>query len=170
MIAAAQLPEDPVLATISPPFRILFVGHRNAVRSPIAESLMVLKGKGRFEVASAGVRPAERFDDRTLEVLDASGLELHAGAPRSVQEMLDREWDMVFSICERGREECPTLPRHPLTGCWGIANPASYEGAERSEMFRRTVQYLSRRIDLMLALPLRMQKRIVARTQGLLAS
>lgn len=169
MIAAARWPEDPVLASIDPPFRILFLGTRDTVRSPIAEALMRVKGGYRFEVHGAGIRPDRVVHPVTLEVLAAAGVEARRTEPRSVHDLRDEEWDIVLAVCERGREECPTLPGHPLTGCWGIDDPLRVPEEERARAFRRTVQYLARRIDLMLALPVEMQKRIVARTRGLLA-
>jgi arsenate reductase len=65
--------------------------------------------------------------------------------------------DFVFTVCDNAaREACPFWPGQPITGHWGVPDPAAVEGtpAEIERAFRDTFMTLDRRIGLLLSLPL----------------
>ena len=76
-----------------------------------------------------------------------------AARPKGLDEMLEWEWDMVITLCDRSREQCPNLPNRPVTAHWGVPDPVIPTDATRREAaFDDTLALLSWRIDLMLAL------------------
>jgi arsenate reductase len=67
-------------------------------------------------------------------------------------------FDFVFTVCDKAAGEvCPVWPGQPMTAHWGVPDPAAVEGsdAHKAKAFMDAALVLRRRIDLMLALPLR---------------
>jgi arsenate reductase len=61
----------------------------------------------------------------------------------------------VITVCDRAKESCPVFPGQPVLAHWGMPDPTEVVGDEtaRRAAFRDALQLLSRRIDLLLALP-----------------
>jgi arsenate reductase len=121
----------------------------------MAEALMNRKGHGRFVAESAGSHPAARVNPFAIEALRQAGIEWSGRAPRSVDGLVDQQWDFVITVCDRAKESCPILPGHPIHAHWGMEDPAEVQGtdAEKRQAFLVASQLIARRIDLMLALP-----------------
>lgn len=136
------------------PLRVLFLCTQNSARSQIAEALLRRKGHGRFEVASAGTEPASRVHPLAVEVLAELGIDWSDRRPKSIEAVRGESWDLIITVCDRAREHCPAFPGRPVFAHWGIEDPAAtVRGREPRLAFREALTYLSRRIDLMLALP-----------------
>ena len=137
-------------------FRVLFLCTGNSARSQIAEALLDWKGKGRFEAHSAGSRPAAQVNPFAIEVLREHGISWAGHAPRSVDGLEREHWDFIVTVCDRAKEACPIFPGQPILAHWGMPDPAEVEGdrATKQAAFRDAFVLLSRRIDLLLALPL----------------
>jgi protein-tyrosine-phosphatase/predicted phosphodiesterase len=143
------------MALASRVLRVLFLCTQNSARSQIAEALLQRKGQGRFEVASAGTDPAPQVHPMAVRVLGEDGIDWQGNRPKSLPVVWDEPWDFIITFCDKARETCPTFPGKPIFAHWGIEDPAAIEGEEavRYRAFSDTLAYLSRRIDLMLALP-----------------
>lgn len=144
-------PNEPV-----PPMkRILILCTGNSARSQIAEALLARKGRGRFEVASAGSRPAPQVNPLAVRVLQDAGIDWTGRTPKAIDEVSDQSWDFVITVCDRAREACPIFPGTPILAHWGMPDPAEVTGSEevRLRAFIDTLTVLNRRIDLFLALP-----------------
>lgn len=144
------------------PWRVLILCTGNSARSQIAEAVLARKGAGRFEAHSAGSRPAERVNPFAIEVLGEIGVDWSGRTPRGL-DGLDREpWDFVITVCDRAKEACPFFPGQPVVAHWGMPDPAEVEGSDdvKRRAFRDTLQVLSRRIDLLLALPVEKLERL----------
>jgi arsenate reductase len=138
-----------------PPLRVLFVCTGNSARSQMAEAVLNRKGRGRFEAHSAGSHPAAKVHPLAVEALREAGLEWGGRLPRGL-DGLDREhWDIVITVCDNARETCPVFPGQPVVAHWGMPDPAAVEGDERVRRaaFAEALALVSRRIDLLLALP-----------------
>jgi protein-tyrosine-phosphatase len=134
--------------------RVLFLCTGNSARSQIAEALLTRKAHGRFVVKSAGTEPAAAVNPGALEVLRDYGIEWD-GHPKHVDSLRREKWDLVITVCDKAKESCPTMPGEPMFAHWGMPDPAAVEDDEaRRRAFRETIQFLSRRIDLLLALPI----------------
>lgn len=145
------------------PYRVLFLCTGNSGRSQIAETVLNRKGRGRFLAESAGSRPASRVNPYALEVLAESGIAWRGHQPRGL-EGLDRErWDFVITVCDKAREVCPVFPGQPILSHWGMPDPAAVEGSDEEKLraFREALTLISRRIDLLLVLPVEKLDRLV---------
>ena len=88
-----------------------------------------------------------------LAALAAMGIDWSNAKPKGLDQVVEREWDMVITLCDRSLESCANLPSRPVTAHWGVPDPVSTGPASvRHNAFDDTVALLSWRIDLMLTL------------------
>ena len=144
------------------PFRVLFLCTGNSARSQMAEALLNWKGKGRFVAESAGSRPASRVNALAVETLRQHAVPWHGHAPRGIDGLEREPWDFVITVCDRAKEACPIFPGQPMLAHWGMPDPAEVEGdaVTARAAFRDAFLVLSRRIDLLVALPLEKLERM----------
>lgn len=144
------------------PFRLLFLCTGNSARSQMAEAILNHRARGRVRAESAGSSPAGRVNPLALETLAYYGLAWDGHPPRSVDGLEAEPWDFVITVCDRAKESCPVFPGQPMLAHWGMPDPAEVAGDEatRRAAFREAFLLLSRRIDLLLALPLEQLQRM----------
>ncbi len=133
----------------------------------MAEALLNYKSKGRFHAESAGSRPAERVNPYAMAALARAGLRWAGHPPRSVDGLENEPWDFVITVCDRAKEACPFFRGQPIIAHWGMEDPAEIEGtdAQKTRAFDLALQVLSRRIDLLLALPIESLQRLALETR-----
>jgi arsenate reductase (thioredoxin) len=152
-------------------FRVLFLCTANSARSQIAETILNRKGRGRFIAESAGSRPAEQVNPLAVSVLREGGIEWEGHPPRGLEGLDRKNWDFVITVCDKAKEACPVFPGQPILSHWGMPDPASVEGDERAKRaaFLDALTLISRRIDLLLALPIEKLERLAleARVQAI---
>jgi len=140
----------------------------------MAEALLNWKGKGRFEADSAGSRPADRVNPLAIEMLRQYDIPWRGRAPRGVEGLEREPWDFVITVCDRAKESCPIFPGQPMLAHWGMPDPAEVDGDEPTKRaaFQDAFLLISRRIDLLLALPLEKLERLAlaARVRSIGAS
>jgi len=149
------------------PFRVLFLCTGNSARSQMAEAILNRKGGRRFEAHSAGSHPADRVHPLALSILREAGIEWRGHPPRTVAGLEQEPWDAVITVCDRARETCPVFSGQPILAHWGVPDPAEVVGTEevRRAAFVDALQLLSRRIDLMLVLPMEKLERVALETR-----
>ena len=128
----------------------------------MAEAVLNQKGRGRFIAESAGSRPAPRVNPHAVEVLREAGIDWRGHQPRGLEEVEQQPWDMVITVCDRAREACPFFPGQPISAHWGMDDPAEVPGDEETKRraFWNALQLITRRIDLLLALPVEKLERL----------
>lgn len=137
------------------PVRVLFLCTGNSARSQIAEALLQKKGGERFVVASAGANPSREVKPEAVAALRAHGIDWSGRKPKGYEAIVEDQWDLVITLCDRIKEACPSLPTRPVTAHWGVPDPAAVEDPKaRAAAFSNTLNLLSWRIDLMLAIRL----------------
>jgi len=140
----------------------------------MAEALLNWKGKGRFEAESAGSCPADRVNPLAIEMLRQYDIPWRGRAPRAVEGLEREPWDFVITVCDRAKESCPIFPGQPMLAHWGMPDPAEVDGDEPTKRaaFQDAFLLISRRIDLLLALPLEKLERLAlaARVRSIGAS
>jgi arsenate reductase len=141
---------------------VLFLCTGNSARSQIAEKVLNRKGRGRFVAESAGSHPASEVSPYAIETLERHGFFWTGGYPRSVEGLVDEDWDFVITVCDRAKEACPIFPGQPVIAHWGMPDPAAVEGTaeEKRRAFDDTILMISCRIDLFLALPIEKLSRL----------
>lgn len=142
-------------------YEVLFICTHNSARSIMAEAMLNAAGRGRFRAHSAGSRPAGRVHPMALDALAWMHLPTEGYRSKDWSEFAQPgapALDFVFTVCDKAAGEvCPVWPGQPMTAHWGVEDPADVEGPPDAvrKAFRDVATILKRRIDLMLALPLR---------------
>ncbi|HEX6434883.1 MAG TPA: arsenate reductase ArsC [Gemmatimonadales bacterium] len=134
----------------------------NSARSQMAEAILNQKSRGRLVAESAGSQPAARVNPFAVEALREAGIDWEGRRPRGIDELGSNSWDIVITVCDRAKEACPIFPGQPTLAHWGMEDPAAVEGDDNTKRraFREALQLISRRIDLMLALPVEKLERL----------
>jgi arsenate reductase len=138
------------------PLRVLIVCHHNSARGIIAEYLLRQKGKGRFEVHSAGLNPEGSVHPLALWVLqDRFGIDASAARSKSWNEFKNTRFDCVISVCDKESEVCPVWPGIPTLAHWGCVDPSIVAGSEeqKKRAFLNVACQLAAQVDLLCALP-----------------
>jgi arsenate reductase len=143
------------------PFRVLILCTGNSARSQMAEAIINHRSRGRVIAESAGTRPADRVNPWAIETLRDAGIEWRGHEPRALDSLAPQLWDAVITVCDGAKGFCPVAPGQPLTAHWNMSDPAEVEGSdeEEREAFFEAFLTLSRRIELLLALPVQTLER-----------
>ncbi len=150
----------PALPTrAQPTYNVLFICSGNSARSILAEALLRDLGGTRFRAQSAGTKPGSQPNPSALALLTrhGHGVEgLYSKHTSAFQTADAPVMDFVFTVCDTAAaEDCPPWPGQPITGHWGLPDPAKATGtdAEKALAFAQTYATLHRRIAAFTALP-----------------
>ena len=127
------------------PVRILVVCTGNAARSQMAEAFLArIPG---VVAASAGTHPAG-VHPLTIRVLGEVGIDWSGARSKSITEMVDRDWDLVLTVCDNAREACPVVPGARRTAHEGFTDPAAVGGTveDRLAAFREVRDAIAARM------------------------
>jgi len=141
-------------------YNVLFICTGNSARSILAEALMNHHGRGEFIGHSAGSHPTGTVNPLALAQLRSLRLPTDGFRSKSWEEFAGPDGpplDFVFTVCDKAAGEvCPAWPGQPMTAHWGIPDPAAVQGTDEQKQlaFKDAAVMLTRRIQLMLSLPL----------------
>ena len=147
-------------------YNVLFLCTGNTSRSIMAEALVNHWGRGRFRGMSAGSFPKGAVHPMALKLLQTLKLSTEGLRSKSWDEFARPgapSLDFVFTVCDNAAGEvCPVWPGQPMTGHWGVPDPAAVEGTELEKMnaFREAFRTLENRIRIFTNLPLESIERI----------
>jgi len=135
---------------------ILVLCTGNSCRSQMAEGFFRHLAGDRFEVYSAGTRPAERVHPLAVQVMAEAGIDISAQQPTAVKQYLGRlHITHLTIVCDGANEECPRifpgvlLHRH----FWPFDDPARFTGTDEQILagFRRVRDEIRDKIKAWLA-------------------
>jgi arsenate reductase len=147
-------------------YNVLFLCTGNSARSIMAEAILNAQSAGRFRAHSAGSHAAGTVNPRAIELLQRNHYQ--------TAELRSKSWDefaapgapvmdFVFTVCDQAAAEvCPVWPGQPISAHWGVADPAAVTGDEEKihRAFNDAFSLLSRRISLLLCLPIEKLSRL----------
>lgn len=146
-------------ATGHRPYNVLFLCTGNSARSIMAETILNAEGRGKFRAYSAGSFPTGKVNPNAAALLEHFGLPTAGLRSKSWDEFAAKDapqMDFVFTVCDDAAGEiCPVWPGTPVTGHWGVPDPARVDGSDQEKMhaFRQAFRQLSNRIRLFVELP-----------------
>jgi protein-tyrosine-phosphatase len=141
-------------------FNVLFLCTGNSARSIMAEAVLRLWGRGKFNAYSAGSHPAGQVNPRTIELLAKRNFLTADLRSKSWDEFAAPgapKLDFVFTVCDQAAAEvCPVWPGQPISAHWGVPDPAAVSGDDRKidRAFLDAFLVLEARIKLFTALPI----------------
>lgn len=136
------------------PYKVLILCTGNSARSILGEYLLRAKGRGRFEVFSAGSHPTGRVNPLAIRTLrEKYNLDASDARSKSWDEFKGVKFDCVITVCDNAKEVCPVWPGQPVLAHWGSPDPAAAEGTEEEKfrVFVNVASQIARRADLFCA-------------------
>jgi arsenate reductase len=118
--------------------RILILCTGNAARSQMAEGLLRHDAGERFEVESAGILPS-RVRPEAIAVMREIGIDIGAQRSKHVDEFAGSDFDVVLTVCDNAKENCPVYRGHANRLHQNFEDPSNAVGSEeeRLAVFRR---------------------------------
>lgn len=112
------------------PGAVLFACNRNAVRSPIAASILKHLAGGRIYVDSAGVRAGEP-DPFAIAAMEELGIDLSRHRPKSLDELADSSFDLIVSLSPQAHHKALQLVHGFAVDVeyWPTQDPSLTEGS-----------------------------------------
>ncbi len=92
--------------------KVLVLCTGNSCRSIIAEA--VLKAEG-INAVSAGVEASGRVNPNAKKVLEENGIWRDEFYSKTVDEVIDEDFDLVVTVCDNAKETCPVFPKKTKT-------------------------------------------------------
>lgn len=111
--------------------RILFLCTGNSCRSQMAEALLRRFCEGRYEVHSAGTRPAECVHPWAVRVMREIGIDISNQRAKSLSDLPVESFDVVVTVCDNAQRECSTCRVSGRRVHWSIPDPAEAGGTQR---------------------------------------
>ena len=67
-----------------------------------------------------------------------------------LDEFRNQSFDLIITVCDQLREQCPTFPSDPHQIHWSIADPTTVDVVDMPTRFAETAQLLQTRIKYLL--------------------
>ena len=83
----------------------------NSCRSQMGEAILNHDLAGLVHAISAGTAPQPKVADGAIEALRLAGLPTAGLHPKDVEAVMDRDIDLVVSVCGNAQESCPVFPK-----------------------------------------------------------
>jgi len=90
----------------------------------MAEGLLRHLADDRFEVFSAGIYPS-RVHPMSIKVMEEWGTDISNHTSDHVDEYLDKNIDIIITVCDYAKELCPAFPGNMEKIHWSITDPFS---------------------------------------------
>ena len=133
------------------PDSVLFACTHNAIRSPMAESILKHLLGHRIYVDSVGVHEGD-IDPMAVEVMEEIGIDLSRHRSKTFDELEDTSYDVIVSLSPEAQHRAVELTR--VMACeveyWPLLDPAHVEGTreQRLDVYRQIRDQLMQRIKL----------------------
>ena len=141
-------------------YNVLFLCTGNSARSIMAEAVLSVMGKGRFNVYSAGSHPNGQVNPFAIEKIKALGYPLDKLRSKSWDEFAEPgapQMDFIITVCDQAAGEmCPVWPGQPISAHWGFRDPAAATGTddEKRKVFDEVFRQIMIRSQIFANLPL----------------
>ena len=125
--------------------RVLFLCTGNSCRSQMAEAWLRHLAGDRFESLSAGTAPVG-INPGAVTAMAELGISLAGHRSKNIDEFAASPPDVVITVCDRARENCPVLP-----GARMIPRSFDDPAGQPMEEFRRVRDEIGQAIKTWLA-------------------
>ncbi|WP_159875705.1 arsenate reductase ArsC [Aquitalea denitrificans] len=96
---------------MSHPKTVLVLCTGNSCRSQMGEAILNNDLAGLVRGISAGTSPQAKVADGAIEALKLAGLPTEGLFPKTVEDVMEQDIDLVVSVCDNAKESCPIFPR-----------------------------------------------------------
>lgn len=131
------------------PSSVLFVCGENALRSPMAESILKRLKGSEIYVDSVGVRDGE-VDPMAVFVMSEIGIDIAEHVSKRLDDLVDTSFDLIVSLSPEAHHRALELTRTSAVEVeyWNTFDPSTIEGSreQRVAAYRDLREFLQRRI------------------------
>ena len=113
--------------------KILFVCTGNSARSQMAEGFVNNLYKDKYEAYSAGTEPS-KVNPLAIKVMNETGIDISNHRSKGTIEMLDKEFDLIVTVCDTAKQTCPVFPKMIKQIHKGFEDPAAVKGSEEQKL------------------------------------
>jgi arsenate reductase len=98
--------------------KVLILCTGNSCRSIIAEALINAELVG-IQAESSGVKASGRVNPNAKKVLESAGIWNEAYHSKTLDTVIDNDYDLVITVCGHAQETCPMFPNVANSGSEG---------------------------------------------------
>ena len=120
--------------------KVLILCTGNSCRSIIAEALINAELEG-ISAESSGVKASGRVNPNAKKVLEKEGIWKESYHSKTLDTVIDNDYDLVVTVCGHAQETCPMFPKPVKTIHVGFEDPdgKDFEAFEATLMEIREV-------------------------------
>ncbi len=113
--------------------KVLILCTGNSCRSIIAEALINAELEG-ISAESSGVKASGRVNPNAKRVLESEGIWEERYHSKTLDTVIDHDYDLVVTVCGHAQETCPVFPKPVNTIHVGFEDPdgKAYEAFEET--------------------------------------
>ncbi len=113
--------------------KVLILCTGNSCRSIIAEALINAECEG-IEAESSGVKASGKVNPNAKKVLQNAGIWHEKYHSKSLERVLGNDYDLIVTVCDHAKENCPLFPKPVKTIHIGFEDPdgKAYEAFEQT--------------------------------------
>lgn len=111
----------------------------------MAEGLLRHMAGDRFEVFSAGTRPAG-LNQNAVKAMAEIGINIAGNRSKSVDEFAGQGFDYVFTVCDNAKEACPIFPGGGKRLHQSFEDPAAAPADQQLAVFRKVRDQIADRL------------------------
>lgn len=128
--------------------KVLILCTGNSCRSQMAEVIWNKLGGENWEAVSAGSKPAGYVHPLAIKLMKEYELPTEGLESKSVEPMLEQHFDLVVTVCDGAKGDCPAFPGAKTVLHWPFEDPNDAEGdeSEKMEVFRSVADLIQARI------------------------
>jgi arsenate reductase (thioredoxin) len=115
--------------------RVLILCTGNSCRSIIAEALINAFLDG-VDAQSSGVRASGRVNPNAKRVLEENGIWKSEYHSKTIDKVLQNNFDLVVTVCDHANENCPVFPKQVRTIHVGFDDPDGKEYIEFEKSYQ----------------------------------
>ena len=112
--------------------KVLILCTGNSCRSIIAEALINAELEG-ISAESSGVKASGKVNPNAKKVLEAEGIWRDGYHSKTLDTVIDNDYDLVVTVCGHAQETCPMFPKPVKTIHVGFEDPDGKEYAAFEE-------------------------------------
>jgi len=106
--------------------KVLILCTGNSCRSIIAEALINTELEG-ISAESSGVKASGRVNPNAKKVLEAEGIWRDNYHSKTLETVIDNDYDLIVTVCGHAQETCPMFPKPVKTIHVGFEDPDGKE-------------------------------------------
>ena len=121
--------------------KVLILCTGNSCRSIIAEALINAELEG-ISAESSGVKASGRVNPNAKKVLEQEGIWKESYHSKTLDTVIDNDYDLVVTVCGHAQETCPVFPKPVKTIHVGFEDPDGKEFEAFEETYREIKEML----------------------------